>query len=189
MTGSWYVIRSNIKAEHKARKELQRAGFAVYLPEFRIERINRRLRKRISNTLCLFPRYLFVQQHAVPDWYAVRACNGVESVLGIDGTPIPVASREIQALMEAQANLEWDDTEEARIRHGLTKKNAVAGLKKQYRKGSRVRITDGPFASFLGLVKNVKGLHKIDVMVELFGRLTPVELEPEQVEPVSRRAA
>lgn len=185
---TWYAIRTNIKCELKAERELRLAGFVAYLPQFKIEREKRKLRKKITTTLCLFPRYLFINQPHSPDWYSVRRCNGVESVLGIEGTPIPIPAKAIEELMRAQANLDWDDTEEARRRRGLTKKNTFHSQKAKL-EGASVLITDGPFKSFEGLVSNVTAIDRLNVEVSIFGRPTPIALELGQVQVLDEAKA
>lgn len=179
--GQWYAIRTNIKCEHKALRELRLAGFETYMPEFKIERINRRLRKKITTTLTLFPRYLFLRQHERADWYSVRRCNGVESVLGIEGTPIAIPAKAITDLQRAQANMDWDDTEAARRRHKLTKKDML-DTRRSTLEGATVLITDGPFKSFEGLVSNVTAIDRLNVEISVFGRPTPVALEIGQIQ-------
>lgn len=186
--GHWYAIRTNIKAEHKALRELRLAGFETYMPEFSIERHNRKKRKNIITTLILFPRYLFLRQHGLPDWYSVRRCNGVESVLGINGTPIAIPEASIVKLQEAQANLDWDDTEAARRRRGLTKKNMFE-TQKQKLEGATVLITEGPFKSFEGLVSDVTAINKLNVEISVFGRPTPIALELGQVQVLDEAKA
>ena len=56
----WYAVTTRIKGERAALRQLEQAGFEAYLPQYRIERYNRRLRVSKVTTLCLFPRYLFV---------------------------------------------------------------------------------------------------------------------------------
>jgi transcription termination/antitermination protein NusG len=178
--GQWYAIRTNIKCEHKALRELRLAGFETYMPEFKIERHNRRKRVNIVTTLILFPRYLFLRQGPLPDWYSVRRCNGVESVLGIDGTPIAIPAKAIADLQKAQANLDWDDTEEAKRRRGITKKNMFK-TQRETLEGAKVLITEGPFKSFEGMVSNVTAIDRLNVEISVFGRPTPIALELAQV--------
>jgi transcriptional antiterminator NusG len=187
---SWYVIRTNIKSEAKAAKELRAAGFEVYLPEYKIERFNRRRRVKIVSTLFLFPRYLFAEMPAEAIGLA-RACNGVEDMLpGRPHEPRPVTTRDVLELRDAQERLLLDDTDEARRRRGETVKNTLSAMRKRL-KNKRVRVIDGPFASFPGTVEAVPSLERLRVLVEIFGRETPVELEPGQIEELatSREAA
>lgn len=186
--GNWYAIRSNIKCERKALRELRLAGFDTYMPEFKIERHNRKRRVNIVTTLILFPRYLFLRQHERPDWYSVRRCNGVESVLGIEGTPIAIPDKAISDLQRAQANLDWDDTEEAKRRRGLTKKNLFETQRSKL-EGATVLITEGPFKSFEGLVSDVTAINKLNVEISVFGRPTPISLELGQVQVLDEAKA
>jgi transcriptional antiterminator NusG len=186
----WFVVRTNIKCEHKALNELQHLGIEVYLPEYKIERFNRRLRVSVVSTLCLFPRYLFANMS--PDHLgAARACNGVEDVLpGRPRMPEPVSTADVLALRDAQDRMLLDDTDAARRRRGISNKNTLEALRKRL-KDKRVRVIDGPFASFPGTIEAVDSLERLKVTIEIFGRPTPVELEFGQIEELaeSRRAA
>jgi transcriptional antiterminator NusG len=181
---SWYVVRTNIKCEQKALKELQHAGIEGYLPEYKIERYNRRLRIAVVSTLCLFPRYLFAKMEAEQIGSA-KACNGVEDVLpGRPRLPEPVSAADVLALRDAQERMLLDDTDAARRRRGVTGKNTLAAMRKRL-KDKRVRVTDGPFTSFPGTVEVVESLERLKVAIDIFGRQTLVELEFGQIEEMA----
>lgn len=186
----WFVIRTNIKCEHKALGELRQAGIDAYLPEFKIERLNRRLRKKVVSTLCLFPRYLFVCIEHMGQLRTISLCNGVEDILpGFPRPPEPVPAKAVLKLRAAQANMELDDTDEARRRRGETTKNTLEAMRKRL-VGKRVRVKDGPFASFPGTVDVIDSFTRLKVLVKIFGRETPIELEMGQIEELaSSRAA
>lgn len=188
----WYVVRTNIKCEEKAERNLRAAGYRTYAPWQKFERFNRRKRVWIEHTMRLAPRYLFLETPAIDvPWFVIRACEGVESVLGINGNPHRLSQLEVLALeqiMAAERDFAFDETRAGKLHRreiGKTKKETT---RMKFPVGSKVRIKDGPFSSFNGEVTNVNGRGHLLVMASLFGRLTPVELEAEQVEPIASAA-
>lgn len=200
---AWYVVRTNIKCEDKAERNLKAAGFRTYAPWQKFERLNRRKRVWVQHEMRLAPRYLFLE---TPDgdvpWYSIRACEGVESVLGIEGRPIPLNSirpekappdyqtdvERLEAIMAAEADFAFDETRAGKLHRreiGKTKKETT---RMRFPVGSKVRISDGPFTSFNGEITNVTGRGHLTVLASIFGRMTPVELEPGQVERLASAA-
>lgn len=191
---AWFVIRTNIKSEGKAERNLAAAGFRTYAPWQKFERLNRRKRVWIQHEMRLAPRYLFLEADMpVEDipWYVVRACEGVESVLGINGTPHRLSAAEVASLDDirnAEADYAFDETRAGKLHRreiGKTKKETT---RMKFPVGSKVRISDGPFTSFNGEVTNVNGRGHIMVLASIFGRMTPVELDVEQVEAIASAA-
>lgn len=179
---SWFVVRTNIKCEYKALREIRHAGFEAYLPEYKIERFNRKKRISVVSTLILFPRYLFVEARSVEDLGFIRGCNGVEDFLpGRPQEPMPVPADDVLGLRKAQADMQLDDTDEARRHRGETTRNTLAALRKRLR-NKRVRVKEGVFAGFPGSIEKVESLAKLRVLIEILGRETPVELHPGDVE-------
>jgi transcriptional antiterminator NusG len=186
----WYVVRSNIKCEEKAAANLSAAGFDVYFPRQRVEVKHKRTNTILTKERPLMMRYLFVglQRSNAPFGF-VRACEGVESILGVNGTPVKVPATLVDSILMAEINLEFDDTREARIarkEEARTRKETIA---MKFRKGLSVLIVDGPFASFLGEVAAVTSRGAVDILVEIFGRETLVEMEAGQIELMTLPAA
>lgn len=183
----WYAVKTRPKAEHKVERELRKAGFDVYLPEYKIERFNRRLRVSKVTTLCHFPRYLFAALD-LADFGAVRDCQGVADVLpGFPLMPVPLGTKEVADLMslrDAQVRHLLDDTDQGRRARGETVRNTLSAMRKRL-KGKKVRVTDGPFTSFAGEVEAVHSLARLTVTIELLGRKTLVELESGQIEELA----
>ena len=180
----WYVIESKAKGERKALREIQKLGIEAYLPEYQVERMNRRLRVRKISTFCHFPRYLFALLD-IGDFGAVRACTGVADVLpGFPMSPQPVPAEDVLALREAQMAHLFDDTDQARRLRGETVKNTLAATRKRL-SDKRVRITAGPFLSYEGDVEWVQSLERLTVLIKLMGRETSVELAMEQIEELA----
>ena len=111
----------------------------------------------------VFPGYVLVKMIMTDEsWYLVRNVRGATGFVGSANKPIPLTSEEIAAL-------------------GVEKQNIVVN----FELGSTVRVTDGPLDGFLGTVDDIDFERKsVRVVVSMFGRETPVDLDFEQVEPV-----
>lgn len=176
----WFVVRTNPNCEMRAARSLSRAGYGPYVPVWKRERQHRRTKQWTETVRPLMTGYLFVEMpHGELDWYTLRACNGVKGVLGVtdargETKPFPVPSRLVERVMAAQLNLVFDDTREAKARRGQEAS--------QYRPGAEVTVTKGPFASFPATVDAVRANGTISSLIQIFGRMTVVELAPDQVE-------
>ena len=108
-----------------------------------------------------FPGYVMVKMVMTDDtWHLVRNVRGVTGFVGSANKPIPLTEEEVLAM-------------------GMEKHEIVVG----YNVGDHVRIVDGPLASFTGVVEDIEPeKNQVSVMVSMFGRETPVELELDQVE-------
>ncbi len=96
-------------------------------------------------------------------WQAVRTTQGVTSFVGIGNKPTPISEKEVQTIMQF-----------AQI--------AAPQYKSQFTVSEAVKIVDGPFADFLGSVESIdEARGKLKVLVSIFGRETPVELDFLQV--------
>ncbi len=112
----------------------------------------------------VFPGYVLVKMIMTDEtWHLVRNVRGVTGFVGSGNKAIPLTDDEIAAL-------------------GVEKREIVVG----YEVGDSVKITDGALESFLGTVEEIDlDRSKVRVVVSMFGRETPVELELDQIEPVS----
>ena len=110
----------------------------------------------------VFPGYVLIKMVMTDDtWHLVRNVRGVTGFVGeASNKPIPLTEEEVMAL-------------------GMEKHEVVV----LYKEGDRVRINDGPLESFTGVVEEIDAeKNKVTVVVSMFGRETPVELELDQVE-------
>ena len=109
----------------------------------------------------VFPGYLLIKMVMTDDtWHLVRNVRGVTGFVGSANKPIPLSEEEVLAM-------------------GMEKHEIVV----RYSVGDHVRIMDGPLASFTGVVKEIEPeKNRVSVMVSMFGRETPVDLELDQVE-------
>ena len=115
----------------------------------------------------LFPGYVIVQMVMSDDaWHIVRSTRGVTGFVGTGTTPTPLPETEVRALMK------------------FTRMEAPK-FEAKFNVGDSVKITDGPFAEFLGKVDEVNEEQgKVKVLVSVFGRETPVELDFMQVSSI-----
>lgn len=181
----WYAVTTRIKGERAALRQLEQAGFEAYLPQYRIERFNRRLRVSKVTTLCLFPRYLFVRLDRLEDASKALACTQVLGLLpGRPHLPEPLPAGDVLALRAAEAAQLLDDTDAARRLRGQTTRTTLKAMQKRLT-GKPVRVAAGPFTSFAGTVEAVDSLNRLKVLLDLFGRATQVELDIAQVEEVA----
>lgn len=109
----------------------------------------------------VFPGYVLIKMVLTDDtWHLVRNVRGVTGFVGSANKPIPLTEEEVLAM-------------------GMEKRKIVVG----YSVGDRVKIVDGPLSSFTGIVEEIEPeKNRVSVMVSMFGRETPVELELDQVE-------
>ena len=175
----WYIIHAYSGFENKVRDsivaEATRMGLdrlveSVEVPTEKITEVRRG--KKITSDRKFFPGYVLAKLEMNDDVYhLVKNTPKVTGFLGSSGKP--------QALSDAEA---------ARILN--TKDEAAAAapkakLKVDYEIGDQVKVLDGPFASFNGVVEELDfDKNKVKVSVSIFGRATPVELDFEQVERV-----
>mgnify|MGYP001009019908 FL=1 len=109
----------------------------------------------------VFPGYVLIKMVMTDDtWHLVRNVRGVTGFVGSANKPIPLTEEEVLAM-------------------GMEKHEIVV----QYQVGDHVKIVDGPLASFTGVVEQIEPeKNRVSVMVSMFGRETPVDLELDQVE-------
>ena len=174
----WYIIHAYSGFENKVRDaimaEANRMGLdrlveEVEVPTEEVTEVKRG--KKVQSERKFFPGYVLAKLNMTDDVYhLVKNTPKVTGFLGSSGKPQPIS--------EAEA---------ARILN--TKEEAAASPKKQievdYEIGDQVKVLDGPFASFNGVVEELDfDRARVKVSVSIFGRATPVELEFEQVELV-----
>ncbi len=139
--------------------------FAVLVPKEKKIKIKNGKRKTLEEKI--FPGYVLVEMMVDDDsWYVVRNTPNVTGFIGTGTIPTPIAPEEIEALMK---------------RVGVDEPEMTLDVSK----GSVVQITDGPFKNFEGKVSAIDVTRgKIKVLVNMFGRETPVELDFLQVKKI-----
>lgn len=171
---AWFVLQTVSRGEDKAKEALEDAGYLTLLPTMRRDIIHHRTGKKVRRSFKLFNRYLLAELPQNPRyWSPVRKIEEIDCALGCNGMPVPVPQREIDLVLADQAAGKWDE---------LMGVDHRANTLKRFSLGSRARAKDGPFGGFAGLVTNVHARGSLDVLLDIFGRMTPVEFEVDQLE-------
>ncbi len=172
-TGSrWYVIHTYSGYEDRVKKNLDQRVLTMDVKEkiFRVvvpteDEIEIRDGQRRTVARKVFPGYILVEM-VVDDesWYVVRNTPGVTGFVGSANRPIPLEDDEVKGILRQM------EAEAPRVRVG-------------YQVGQSVRVTDGPFSEFIGVVDELdESKGKVKVLLSFFGRETPVELDFLQIE-------
>uniref|UniRef100_A0A7C4QR17 Transcription termination/antitermination protein NusG n=1 Tax=Schlesneria paludicola TaxID=360056 RepID=A0A7C4QR17_9PLAN len=174
----WYVLKVQSNRERSIRDSLLRRirqeGLEQYFGQIVIptEKLveTKGGKKRVTEHK-LYPGYLMVQMVLNDEtWYLVRTTSGVGDFTGAAGKPIPMLEHEIQRML----GLEQHKKEEGPLK-----------VKVDFQTGDHVKIKDGAFESFEGTIDSIDEANgKITVLIQIFGRPTPVDLEYWQVERV-----
>lgn len=176
MSKNWYVIhtysgfeqkvKTNLEEQFERSESKENLGEIVIPTEDVVE--VRKGKKKISSRK-FFPGYVLINVEMTQDiWYMIKNTAKVTGFLGGGGIPVPLPDEEIQLIMGQMRG-----------------ESSRPKPKFSFEKGEDVRVIDGPFVNFNGVVEEVnedKG--KVKVMVSIFGRATPVELEFPQIELV-----
>ena len=171
----WYVVKAIAGKEKKAKEyienEVAHSGFEKYVSKVLIptEKVfSVRNGKRVSKDRTLFPGYVLIE--AALEGEIMHAIRNVPNVIGFltqkDGTPVPLQEDEVKRIL-GQVDELIDSEEE---------------LMEPFILGETVKIIDGPFNSFSGVIDEINlEKKKLMVIVKIFGRRTPVELSFVQV--------
>ena len=168
----WYVIHTYSGYEKKVKTNLEHRIesmgmedkiFQVLVPEE--DEIEIRGGQRVTVQKKVYPGYVLVEMVLDPDsWFVVRNTPGVTSFVGSGNRPTPLMEGEVKKILK-QMGVE------------------APKFKLQFTKGQSVRVKDGPFAEFIGTVDEVNPeRNKVKVLVSIFGRETPVELDFLQID-------
>ncbi len=173
---AWYVIHTYSGYEQKVKMSLEQAfehaGIKDKVGEIIIpteEVVEIRQGKKKITSRKFFPGYVLIFVEMDQDiWYMIKNTPKVTGFLGGSGTPVPLSEEEVKSIMD-------------QVKGESTRPKP----KFSFEKGESIRVIEGPFINFNGVVEDVnpdKG--KVKVMVSIFGRATPVELEFPQIERV-----
>ncbi len=164
----WYVLHTYSGYENAVKTSIERMTenrkmqdqiHSVVIPMETVTEVNENETKTVERKL--FPGYVLIKMVMSDEsWYLVRSVRGVSGFVGSGSKPTPLTTSEVEQL-------------------GVERREIVLG----YKEGDSVRITDGPLSSFIGTVDEIDLTHeKVIVVVSMFGRETPVELDLDQVE-------
>lgn len=174
----WYVVHTYSGFENRAKKSLEerwkREGLEEFFGEVLVPTENvvelvggtKRTSKRK-----FFPGYMLVQMELNDHtWHLVKSTPKITGFVGNARNPVPVREDDVRRLTQQ-----------------IDQGTIAVKPKVHYEEGETVRVTDGPFSSFNGTVEEVKEeKQKVRVLVSIFGRATPVELDFGQVEKVTK---
>ena len=170
----WYVVNTYAGHENKVKENLQRRIDTMNLQDYLFQiivaeekEIEFKNGKKVEKTYNLFPGYLFVEMEMTDEaWYVVRNTPGVTGFLGSSGKgtrPVPLPTEEIMPILKKM---------------GVTSVEVSLDIEV----GQQVLVAAGPFSGQVGKIESIDKEHgKVSVLVDLFGRETPVELDFGQI--------
>ena len=175
--GGWYVVHTQSGYEKKVKQNLQARTTSMHLEdrilevEIPMEDVDEfRNGKKVTVSKKVFPGYLLVRCYLDDEaWGAIRDTPGIVNFVGAGGKPSRLGRREVETFLPVA-----DES------HDVVPKRSKARF--GYGVGETVRVKDGPFADFSGAIVEInEDQLKVKVLVNIFGRETPVELEFAQV--------
>ena len=176
MATQWYIVHTYSGFENKVKESLtqraEAAGMTDVIEEILIpteEVVSHKDGKKTRTQRKFFPGYVLVKMEMSDDaWHVVKSTPRVTGFVGTGNKPVPLPDAEVQRIIE-QVTVAADKPKP----------------KMEYRIGETVRIMEGAFSNFTGQVEEInEDRNTLKVMVTIFGRATPVELEFTHVEKV-----
>lgn len=176
----WYVLRVAANKEVQVRESLKQKvdneGLTDILGriEVPVEQIKRiRGSKQTVHKRKLYPGYVFMEMEATEDgrvperaWFMIKGTSGVGDFIGTEGIPTPMRDTDVAKML-----LEAEKPEEA------------PSIKVEFQKGDQIKIREGAFENFEGVVDSIDAERGIvSVIVTIFGRSTPLDIEYWQIE-------
>lgn len=177
MTARWYVVNVYSGSEKKVAesireqavlKKMEDSILEVLVPTEQVVEIKKGAKVNAEHKF--FPGYILIKMEMNDDtWHVVKDTPRVSGFLGSHNKPQAISEKEVQRIM-------------SQIEEGIERPTTQI----YFEVGEQIRVTDGPFASFVGVVEEVDTeKSRLKVSVSIFGRYTPVELEFTQVEKIS----
>lgn len=175
-SSKWYVVHTQTGMEMKVKASLESradtsglkdAIHEVLIPTEKVSEVKAG-KKRISERK-FFPGYILVRMDLNDDsWYLVKNTPGISGFVGSGKNPIPLTDIEVRKIVEQQ-----------------DEQTSKPKPKVEFTEGESVRVKEGAFANFNGTIEEINpNRGKLKVMVTIFGRQTPIELEYWQVEKI-----
>ncbi|MGY2894068.1 transcription termination/antitermination protein NusG [Deinococcus sp. UYEF24] len=189
MSIEWYAVHTYVGQERMVEKNLKERASKMGMWYTKIYQVLQPSEtateiqdggKKVQVERLLFPGYVFVQMDIEDDdapgelgesWEAVRGTPGVTGFVGSSTRPVPLSQEEVDRLLRSVGVMQAAEVP------------VVAKVSVNFKEGDMVRVTAGPFADFSGVVGEVNiPQAKVKVLVSIFGRETPVELDFSQVQ-------
>lgn len=175
LPGSWYVVHSYSGHENKVKANLEMRIKTTHMEDriFEVqipieEVVEFKGGKKVTVEKKRFPGYILARLYLDEEtWQVVRNTPGVTGFVGSGSKPSPLSRREVERILG--------------VVKGEEKK--APRFKPDWEVGETVRVVEGPFADFNGLIENINvDQSKVRVLVDIFGRETPVELNFDQIQ-------
>lgn len=167
LTGKEFTVKKALENELENKPENKKFVKEIFIPTEKVSEV-REGEKKITERK-FFPGYILVEMELNDkSWYLIKNTPGVTGFVGTKTRPVPLGEEEVKDIL--------DQTKEA-------KEKPVPKI--MFKAGEAVRVKEGPFKNFTGAIEDTnveKG--KIKVMISIFGRPTPVELEAWQIEKI-----
>jgi transcriptional antiterminator NusG len=174
MPARWYIVHAYSNFEKKVAESIEEAAKAkglwghfeqILVPTEKVIEVRRG--RKVDSERKFFPGYVMVRANLTDDvFHLIKNTPKVTGFLGSDNKPIPISDKEAEQIL-------------GQIQEGVERPKPSVS----FEVGEQVRVSDGPFASFNGVVQEVdEERSRLKVEVSIFGRATPVELEFGQVE-------
>jgi transcription termination/antitermination protein NusG len=174
MAKRWYIIHAYSNFENKVaesvREQAKQRGLADHIEEILVpkEKVTEvRRGRKIDTERKFYPGYVLAKMELTDEvFHLIKNTPKVTGFLGSDNKPMPISEAEATRLLQ-------------QVQEGIDRPKPSVS----FEIGEQVRVSDGPFASFSGVVEEVDDARsRVKVAVSIFGRATPVELEFAQVE-------
>lgn len=173
MAVRWYVVNVYSGSEKKVAESLREQAtlkkmddkiLEVFVPTENVVEIRKGTKVNAEHKF--FPGYILVKMELTDEtWLVVKNTPRVSGFLGSRNKPQPISDAEVQKIMN-------------QVQEGLERPQTNVN----FETGEQIRVIDGPFASFVGIVEDIDTeKNRLKVSVSIFGRYTPVELEFSQV--------
>ena len=163
---NWHLVHTKIRQEHVAQSNLERQGYACYLPKIKAEKLRAGELKVIEEPL--FPRYLFIQLETGPDaksWAPIRSTLGVSRLVTFGQTPAKIDDDLLESI---RARSESADVQ---LRH--------------FAPGEQVVVTQGPFTGVEALYRMADGQERVVVLLTILSKQVRMTVPPTSIRKIN----